>query len=174
MAITTDLAVNLAASAIWAVAGIAVGYASRAYDLDTRLTGQWEGDLTCENRQNLEFQSHVIHCVLVLARPSASRTSGLLYYNRECFATRTTITRGVDALADLKRAEGSFRTPEFNMKVVRRFHINDGNLDESPKPYDFKIRFPRFERVPALQVQTEIACKNGMRRDTWTGVFQKK
>ena len=142
--ISSDLGINLAAAALWATGGASITYCARVFALDSRLSGRWEGDLECRGPSPgaAEFRTHVIRCVLVLARPIARQNSGLLYYTRECTATDTVVVRGLDELKDYSRSNGVLRAPEFTMQFTRRFHKHpDGRLDESTPAYIFRCRF---------------------------------
>jgi hypothetical protein len=144
------------------------------FALDHRLTGRWEGDLECTNKNATESRTHVIRCILVLARPIARPNSGLLYYQKECTATDKILVRGLDELKKYKRVKGYFRPKEIAMEFTRRFHkYPSGEVDESAEAYKFQGKFEGlFSRAPALDVETRIKNnKNGS--DVWCGTLQK-
>lgn len=171
--IPTDIGVNLAANAVWAFGGAGIVLGARVFALDARLSGRWEGDLECSGALAQELRTHVIRCVLVLARPIARQNSGLLYYTRECTTTDKVLVRGLDELKDYKRSNGAFRAPEFTMQFTRRFHKHpDGHLDESTPAYLFRCRLAGLlSRAPKLYIETDIP--NERHPDVWKGVFQK-
>lgn len=172
--VSTDIGVNLAANAVWALGGASIVLGARIFAFDAKLSGRWEGDLECISALCPDLRTHVIRCVLVLARPISRQNSGLLYYTRECTASDKVLVRGLDELKDYKRTNGPFRAPQFTMQFTRRFHKHpDGRLDETTPAYLFRCRFAGlFASAPKLYVETDIP--NDRQPDVWKGVFQKQ
>ena len=173
MSFSIDLSANLAASAIWAGSAAATAWFVHWSSTDSRLTGRWEGDLTCDGSTAPHFRTHVIRCVLVLARPKARNTSGLLYYTRECTTTDKKLVRGVDELADYSCSGQTLKQVDFVLSFIRRFHKHpNGKLDYNSPSYDFNMNLAgRFARHPKLHVKTRIP--NGALFDDWSGTFQR-
>jgi hypothetical protein len=171
---SAQLVPNVVGGALCALGGAALTRVAGAVRLDDRLTGRWEGDLRGSGAALEEFPTHVIHWVLVLARPSARQNSGFVYYWRECTQTDAIIAKGVDELDDYARSNGIGLPPQCELRFVRRLHkpIN-APIDTSPRPYGVRCRFGKWwARGEKLYV--EIAIVNGQRRDTWEGVLQKQ
>jgi hypothetical protein len=168
-----EFAMHFVAYASSAGAGAILTNLYHAFNLGGRLSGRWIGDLECQSKGDPKYSSHVIHCMLVVARPIGGRSSGLLYYDRQCHATNMIITRGVDELKDYSRLNNAFSTPQFTMDFVRRFHYEAVGTNQSPRPYHFRCSFPRIFSRSTLRIQTQIeSTTTGL--DIWTGLFRKE
>jgi hypothetical protein len=168
-----DLAVRVTASVTAALLGWAAASLIRWIGINRILTGRWEGDLTCSEFSD-ENKSHIIHCILVLARPQHGENSGLLYYQRECTKTGAFLQRGVDEFTDYQRFSSGLQRRRFRMIFVRRMHeYPNKTIDDRPAQYIFDCVIANaFSRGPKLLVQTQI--QHGSRRDTWVGNLQKQ
>lgn len=155
---------GIAANAAWATFTM-----PRIFSLNARLTGRWEGDLTCPQSTDPDVRGHVIHCIIVLARPANRQNSGLLYYRRHDPSSGKNIVEGVDELHDLQKCPDS-TTKEFIVAFTRRLHkYADNRIDTSDTKYAFRSRLDSNK----LYATTEIPnCSKA--HDTWEGCFHKQ
>lgn len=173
MSFPEDFSTNLAATAAWATGAAASTWFLNWFSIDSKLTGRWEGSLTCSCPNVPEFRTHVIHCVLVLARPKSRDTSGLLYYTRECTKSDKHLVRGVDELTDYRCSKSNWKDLQFALCFTRQFHKHpNGKLDYNTPRYDFDMNLTgRFSRKPKIHVTTRIP--NGPDHNSWVGTFQR-
>lgn len=165
-----DIGVGALDSMVAAGIGAAASTLIRMADPDVRLSGRWEGDFTCSTHS---YPTHVIHCVMVIARPSVRPNSGLLYYTRECSKEAKIIIRGMDELRkySVKRRKLGC---DISMSFVRRFQKNpDESIDYSESIYDFECICDTLLKInPSLNVKTHIRSPTTV--DIWEGVLQKQ
>lgn len=172
MSFIPDVGVGALGSLVGTGIGVVASTLFRAVNPNDRLSGRWEGDLECKNPDG-RLKSHVMRCVIVLARPIARPNSGLLYYQIECTSTDKIIIRGLDELKGYKAIGHSLFPTGITMDFIRRFHkLPSGDIDESERRYRFHCKFDGvFSRAPRLEIITNV--ERGESSETWFGTFQK-
>ncbi len=170
MSLIPDIGVGVLGSIVAMGIGTTVTVVARAVNPDVRLSGRWEGDFTCSTHS---YPTHVIHCVMVIARPSVRPNSGLLYYTRECSKEAKIIIRGMDELQKYSVRRRKLGC-DINMSFVRRFQKNrDETIDYSESIYDFECTCDTLLKInPLLNVRTHIRGQTAV--DIWEGILQKQ
>lgn len=169
-----EVGMNLIASGIAALGGSGVTMATRFVLLDSRLTGRWEGELRCDDDVANRSKTHVIRCIMILARPIARENSGFFYYQRECTHKDIIMVRGLDELTKYEKIGRAIRNPEIEMIFTRKFHKEPhGETDDTPAGYRFNCKMNNLlSRAPKMQVSTQIPTYDG-KQNNWSGIFQK-
>lgn len=168
-----DIVAGLVTTAISGSVGMAAVKAAAYISLDSKLCGRWEGNLHRNKEASIEFPTHVIKCVMVLARPASRQNSGLLYYTRKCTSQDLTLVSGLNELQDYKKDGSTLRNIRFTMEFTRTFHRHlDERVDTSPSATTLACRLEGITNcAPKLYVQTKVP--NADTENTWSGVFRK-
>lgn len=169
MAFVENLSLNMLSSTLFAMLAAVSGYAYRSIRFEQKITGKWEGRLTCSTPR---YRSHSIKCTLVLASPKSKSQSGFLYYRRQCTERNQLLVVGIDSLEWLEIRKNG-RVKQFSMQFARELHKHPNDrLDYSHSTYLARCRLRKgSNRTLAIEFSTEIPGEAGP--DSWSGIFQK-
>ena len=156
--ITVSIGTGVISNAVWAAITL-----FRLHSLGVRLTGRWEGKLTCSEEG---ISDEVLDCVLVLALPANRQLSGLIYYRRHNTRNAQTLGEGLDQLHDWKQSRKGF-----SLDFIRIFHkCKKINFDISSAKYIFHCNITGGK----LYIETDIPNCSTKASDKWQGCFKKQ